>query len=203
MEQNHSPKVNHERLRKGLDQVEMRRKREATTVQIRKDKKEDSLQKRRRDTGGGSSFVETPRGRDGQVGALPDPALRVKLDSLPGDVDLLQSENPAHQLEATMRFRKLLSIERNPPIAEVIAAGAVPRLVQYCQCYGNPPLLFEAAWTCGAWSSRTQVPLLNLTPHLTAAQPNQHFIWHLGTHASGYRQWRHPDICQSCAMPSR
>ena len=36
-------------LKKGLDADETRRKREATTVQLRKDKKEDSLQKWRRD----------------------------------------------------------------------------------------------------------------------------------------------------------
>ena len=46
------PRAVHEKVKKGLDQSEMRRKREATTVQIRKDKKEDSLQKRRRDVGG-------------------------------------------------------------------------------------------------------------------------------------------------------
>ena len=151
-------KQSHERPKKGIDQIEMRRKREATTVQIRKDKKDESLQKRRRDIGGGSSSEDIPR-RDGQqVGALPDPALRVKLDNIPADVDLLQSDDPSEQLEATTRFRKLLSIERNPPIAEVIAAGAVPRLVQYCQCYAYPPLLFEAAWTCGVWSPRTHEP---------------------------------------------
>lgn len=148
-------KQSHERPKKGIDQIEMRRKREATTVQIRKDKKDESLQKRRRDIGGGSSSEDIPR-RDGQqVGALPDPALRVKLDNIPADVDLLQSDDPSEQLEATTRFRKLLSIERNPPIAEVIAAGAVPRLVQYCQCYAYPPLLFEAAWTLTNISSGT------------------------------------------------
>ncbi|KAL9657710.1 hypothetical protein ABK040_005063 [Willaertia magna] len=34
-------------------------------------------------------------------------------------------------LEATTRFRRLLSIERNPPIDEVIQSGAVPFFVQY------------------------------------------------------------------------
>ena len=96
----------------------------------------ESIQKRRRDVGGDqeSSASLSARRSSDQVGALPDPALKVKLDSMPEDIALLNSDDPAEQLEATTRFRKLLSIERNPPIAEVIAAGAVPRLVQFCQC---------------------------------------------------------------------
>jgi len=135
----------------------MRRKREATTVQIRKDKKEDSIQKRRRDVASAVSGRDSSSARRSTepVGALPDPALKIKLDSLPEDIELLHSADPDEQLEATTRFRKLLSIERNPPIAEVIAAGAVPRLVQYCQCYDNAPLLFEAAWTLTNISSGT------------------------------------------------
>ena len=129
-----SPQKAH--VKKGMDHDELRRKREATTIQLRKEKKVESIQKRRRDVGGDqeSSASLSARRSSDQVGALPDPALKVKLDSMPEDIALLNSDDPAEQLEATTRFRKLLSIERNPPIAEVIAAGAVPRLVQFCQC---------------------------------------------------------------------
>ena len=153
----------HDRVKsQGMDRDEMRRKREQTTVQLRKDSKADSIQKRRRDVGGGSSgggssasSSSSSAAKKNDPGALPDPGLKVKLDTLPEDMELLGSANPADQLEATTRFRKLLSIERNPPIAEVIAAGAVPRLVQYCQCYDNAPLLFEATWTLTNISSGT------------------------------------------------
>ena len=41
-----TPTKVHDKLKKGsMDQDEMRRKREATTMQIRKDKKEESIQK--------------------------------------------------------------------------------------------------------------------------------------------------------------
>ena len=90
-----------------------------------------------------------------QAGTMSDPALKLRIDSIPEDVALLHSSDPAVQLEATTRFRKLLSIERNPPIAEVIAANAVPRLVQHCQCYDDAPLLFEAAWALTNISSGT------------------------------------------------
>ena len=141
----------HSPLKKGLDVDESRRKREATTVALRKDKKEENLmQKRRRDVAGGQAPPA-----EKQVGALPDPGLKAKLDSLPEDVVMLHSHDFDDQLEATQRFRKLMSIERNPPIAEVVAAGVVPRLVQFLQCFDQPLLLFEAAWTLTNISSGT------------------------------------------------
>ena len=62
---------------------------------------QDSLQKRwapSRDVGS--------TGTRSDVGALPDPSLKTKLESLPEDVALLKSPDPAPQLEATTRFRR-------------------------------------------------------------------------------------------------
>jgi hypothetical protein len=49
-------------------------------------------------------------------------------------------------LEAVTQLRKLLSVTVNSPIAEVIAAGVVPRLVQFLTHDQLPQLQFEAAW---------------------------------------------------------
>ena len=85
-------------VKKGIDLEESRRKREATTVQIRKEKKDDSLQKRRRDPSGGTSTAQQK-----EVGTLPDPSLKVKLDNLPEDVSLLQSSEPTDQVRSHCR----------------------------------------------------------------------------------------------------
>ena len=53
------------------------------------------------------------------------------------------------QVECCTRIRKLLSIERDPPIDDVIRSGVVPRLVQFLHMNGknaNARLQFEAAW---------------------------------------------------------
>jgi importin subunit alpha-6/7 len=69
-----------------------------------------------------------------------------KLESLPAMVKGVYSEDPQIQLEATTQFRKLLSIERNPPIDEVISQNVIPRFVQFLQRPDLPQLQFEAAW---------------------------------------------------------
>lgn len=61
-------------------------------------------------------------------------------------IQAISSDDRARQREATVKFRKLLSIERSPPIQDVINSGVVPRFVQFLKCYDDPQLQFESAW---------------------------------------------------------
>lgn len=56
-----------------------------------------------------------------------------------------------HIDEATLHyvasgFRKMLSVETNPPVNEVLASGALPAFVQMLQLNDKPKVQFEAAW---------------------------------------------------------
>jgi HEAT repeat protein len=124
-------------LKPGVDTDEQRRKREEQSVEIRKNKREESFAKKRNLAGPNGAPVDF-RGMD--------PSVAQKLEALPVMVSNLYSQDPLLQLEATTQFRKLLSIERNPPIEEVIATGVVPRFVQMLSFHENPQLQFEASW---------------------------------------------------------
>jgi HEAT repeat protein len=103
-----------------------REKRAENIIKIRKEQRLQDQQKRRL-TQGEPAFT----GHQHEINAL---AAAVK------------SGDPARHLEATTTFRKLLSIEHNPPIQEVIDANVVPRLVEFLTYNDQPQLQFEASW---------------------------------------------------------
>ncbi|XP_019169405.1 PREDICTED: importin subunit alpha-4-like isoform X2 [Ipomoea nil] len=121
----------------GVDADEARRRREDNLVEIRKSKREDNLLKKRREVLQSQHVLDAS-----QSPAAPDK----RLECIPLMVQGVWSEDPAVQIEATTQFRKLLSIERSPPIDEVIKAGVVPRFVQFLERNDLPQLQFEAAW---------------------------------------------------------
>jgi len=134
--------------KQGIDTAESRKNRGETAIQIRKNKKEERLNQRRRTANvmvNQSPDVGNTTMQTG-AGAVYDQNVMQRLESLPQMVNGVVSQDPNMQLEATTQFRKLLSIERNPPIQAVIDTGVVPRFIEFLQRDDNPPLQFEAAW---------------------------------------------------------
>ncbi|KAK4407929.1 Importin subunit alpha [Sesamum angolense] len=128
--------VRRSRYKVAVDAEEGRRRREDNMVEIRKNRREENLLKKRREGLQAQQLQPT----------VNVPQLDKKLESLPAMVAGLWSNDGALQLEATTQFRKLLSIERNPPIEEVIQSGVVPRFVEFLARDDYPQLQFEAAW---------------------------------------------------------
>ncbi|KYQ91985.1 putative importin subunit alpha B [Tieghemostelium lacteum] len=120
--------------KKSVDQEESRRRREDQTISIRKQHREDHLNKNRK--------ITTPT-HENKKG---DNIMSQRLENLQQMVDQIKSEEPEQIYHATVAFRKLLSIERSPPIEQVIETGIVPLLVKFLYWHDFPQLQFEAAW---------------------------------------------------------
>lgn len=133
-------------LKKGVDVDEARRNRAETSIQIRKSKKDDQMQKRRIAGFGADGGVGSPMSSN--QSATPGSPLpqSVSPQVIAQYTSSIFSNDPATVMKATQQFRRILSIEKNPPIQQVIEAGVVPRLVQFLNLEDNPPLQFEAAW---------------------------------------------------------
>lgn len=121
-------------FKKGISAEDSRRKREQASNEIRKFRREDSLQKRRHF---GNSAVET---------AVAETALRSE-EGLLLHLRRVYSPDRALQLEGVTSLRKLLSLEGSPPIQEVINSGVVPRLVELLKADDLPKLQFESLWS--------------------------------------------------------
>merc|ERR1719510_1652956 len=164
---------------KGKDQDEMRRRRTEVTVELRKNKRDDTLNKKR----------NVPNTED----TTDDETDRDNLStaSLETIVERAQNADPSTQLAAVQAARKLLSSDRNPPIDALIMSGILPVLVGCLSSTDQPALQFEAAWAltniASGTSQQTQavvhagaVPLfleLLTSPHQNVCEQA---VWALG-----------------------
>ncbi|XP_054166995.1 importin subunit alpha-3-like [Oppia nitens] len=117
---------------KGKDADEMRRRRNEMSIELRKNKRDETLQKRR----------NVPNVDD----SLPEPESTQDFTSLQAIVTSAASDNIDEKLNAVKAARKLLSSDKNPPIDELIRSGILPILVDCLKQQTSPALQFEAAW---------------------------------------------------------
>ncbi|CAL1287528.1 unnamed protein product [Larinioides sclopetarius] len=122
----------------------MRRRRNEVTFELRKNKRDESLLKRR-------NVPQTDTTDEDDI----DKTLgHTSLDAI---VTNANSAEPDVQLSAVQGARKLLSSDRNPPIDDLIQSGILPILVHCLRRHDNPSLQFEAAWALTNIASGTSL----------------------------------------------
>jgi importin subunit alpha-2 len=178
---------------KGKDNEELRRRRNEVSVELRKQKKEDALSKRR-------NIAQDPE--DEATSPLQEKSNKpasMSIEEIQSGVFADADTNL--QFAATQAARKILSRERNPPIDAMIATGVVPKMVTFLARAEAPHLQFEAAWALTNIASGTSeqtkyVVEQGAVPHfvalLSSSDTNvcEQAVWALGNVAGDGPQLR-------------
>lgn len=135
-------------FKKGESVEEVRSKREQQTFQLRKNARESQIASKRR---ANNDIIKNNGDIMGGQGKSADSkekqlSVREQLAMLPQLAQGICGNEADHQFDCTVKIRRLLSIEQNPPIQDVIQAGVVPRLIEFLTYNKFPTLQFEAAW---------------------------------------------------------
>jgi len=134
----------------GISPEDARRKREDARLSMRKVERKEQLHKRRMGQDKKAVFddSDTDDFYDDDNMELEQKNLELEesLKELPEILAGIDSDNPELQFDKVKQVRKMLSVQNNPPIHDVIKSGIVPKLISFLNREDNPELQFEASW---------------------------------------------------------
>jgi len=138
-------------FKKTVDATEGRRRRNDTTLKIRKEKKEKQLKKKRDRISSNQLDALTQMNVDFANAINQQPATKPTMADAPRFVQMLMSpaSTGATLVEATQGLRRILSVEKNIPAVELINMGILPHLVRNLSLLtekSSTSLIFESAW---------------------------------------------------------
>ena len=203
----------------GVDVKGASKRRENQAIGIRTNKRGETMTKRRNLDADENDAIATPGSAlsAATTGNPQDPMSYdsktnpslVPLSLLPNFAEMCRSPDQAFQMQGTLMIRKLLSIEENPPITEIVDTGIVPVLIEHLKRDDFPQLQFEAAWAVTNVASGTQqqthyVMEQNAVPHFIrilnspSEDVREQATWALGNMAGDSAKCRDYILDQGC-----
>ena len=206
-------------FKKGIDADESRRRRNETSISLRKSKKDEGIAKRR-------ARVMAPTTMTSDGDAFPTPCAPVVHGKSPKDKVYTINDIPSfmqqlHEIQQSgvmdgdrlhniaQGFRKIMSVENNPPVHEVLNSGALPFLIQMLSL-NNHRVQFEAAWALTNIASTDQTasiveagaipPLVQLLTS-SNADAREQSAWCLGNVAGDSATLREVVLASNALQP--
>ncbi|KAL3319645.1 Importin subunit alpha-4 [Cichlidogyrus casuarinus] len=168
-----SHKLSYKNASKNAD--EMRRRRVEGQVQLRKNKRDEILQKKR-------SMQNVEADLSILEGENLDEMEPMAIETIK---QFVNHEDPKVRLKVVQSARKLLSVTKKPPIDELIEGGILPSLVD-CLQSPDSSLQFEAAWALTNIASGNS----QQTAMVVSSGAVKHFLNLLSS--------PHPNVCEQC-----
>lgn len=190
-------------FKKGVDTESGRRLREEARIRIRKAKKDEQLAKRRTANNTTSKQSDLSPAGEKKLPTLAD---------IPMIIQTLQNPmaNKTARLDAVRKARRMLSVEDNPPVEQIIDSGLLAIFVGALTCDDDPALQFEVAWALTNIASTTftnvvveagPIPGLVRLLECPHAEVREQAVWCLGNIAGDCPEFRNM-ILNARALPS-